>query len=511
MLSRFAQIALLVGVLTFFSACSQPSASPMEGTAPMVADPASSPLTAEPLMEEIAPCTPVPGSSVDPCDAHTPPIEIGIAQSVPYLGDEPSGVRHMLEDGLSPPAWVAHIALRGTYLPDTVRCTDSDPFRPPSYLSNEFDYEDNPSSIKCYIDVRANSYILGSGPTTLTLLLFAYIYWHDQYSPYLEEGQTAQDLVEENRQQIEADIEAAFPGREHMIFLGPPPDLSSEAWRLLGYWDVQRQEDGTVLAVHPYRDLWQSRRPDDYATYRSQLEMGLPAFTQAVTTAHQARVTEYDGRIGEDEDLPDLVTNANDLRDYYVEVGAYDEGEPAPAQPPPPCGLAVPDQANNPGLMRDCVTLLALKDTLRGTAALNWSVDTTIGRWDGVTVEDMRMPDRSLVKRVTVLDLSSRSLTGTIPAGLGELDALLDLRFANNRLTGEIPAEVGSLADLETLWLFRNQLTGDIPPELGDLANLVELYLANNSFTGCIPASLRDVAANDLDRLGLPDCADDGG
>ena len=498
MAARVAQRALPLMALAMLAACEAtatlaPSPQATATSVPILTPapvptptPTPSPYTGY-LEEEIPPCTPVPGATIDPCAVDAPPIEMGIAQGVPYLGDEPSGVRQMLEDGLSPPAWVAHIALRGTYLPDTVRCTSGDLFRPPSYLQDKFVYTANSHAIKCYINVRANSYILGSGSSTLTLLLFAYTYWPHQYTPYLEEGQTEQDLVEENRRQIEADIEAAFPGREHMIFLGPPPDLSSETWRLLGYWDVQRQEDGTVLAVHPYRDLWQSRRPDDYATYRSQLEMELPAFTQAVTAAHQARVIEYDGRIGEDEDLPDLVTNANDLRDYYVEVGAYDEGEPTPAQPPPPCGLAVPDQANNAGLMRDCMTLLALKDTLRGTAALNWSVDTTIGRWDGVIVEDMRLPDRSLVKRVTVLDLSSRSLTGTIPAGLGELDALLDLRFANNQLTGEIPTE------------------------LGDLANLVELYLANNSFTGCIPASLRGVASNDLDRLGLPDCAGGGG
>ena len=50
----------------------------------------------------------------------------------------------------------------------------------------------------------------------------------------------------------------------------------------------------------------------------------------------------------------------------------------APAQPPGPCatGAAVPDAANNPGLVADCAILLAVKDTLRGTAALNWSADT---------------------------------------------------------------------------------------------------------------------------------------
>jgi hypothetical protein len=76
---------------------------------------------------------------------------------------------------------------------------------------------------------------------------------------------------------------------------------------------------------------------------------------------------------------------------------------------PGPCARAAPDQADNPGLMRDCINLLPLEDTLRGSASLNWSVDTAITRWDGVTVADAP-------KRVTMLDLSSHSLTGTIPS-----------------------------------------------------------------------------------------------
>ena len=84
-----------------------------------------------------------------------------------------------------------------------------------------------------------------------------------------------------------------------------------------------------------------------------------------------------------------LVTDANRLREFFSDpkVGAYDHPDgPNPKQPPPPCGLAVPDQANNPGLMRDCITLLELKDTLRGTAALNWMASTTIATWEGVTL-----------------------------------------------------------------------------------------------------------------------------
>ena len=316
---------------------------------------ASTPTSApENLTQEIPPCTPAPGSAMNPCDPDAPPLDTGMAQSVPELGEDPSGLRTMLEDGLSPPAWVTHLTLRGTYLPGTVRCTAGDPFRPPAYLQDEFGDTTYQRSIKCYIDVRVNSYVLGSGPSMLTTMLLIYSYWDDE-----------RDLVEELRQQFETAISDVFPGREHIMFLGPPVDLSSETWRSLGRWDVQLREDSTVIAVHPHRDLWRRLRPDEYQTHRAALEMELPTLTQAVTTAHQARVTEYGGRIGAETNLPMLVTDANQLRQYYTEVGAYAPGAPPPAQPPPPCGLAVPNQSDNPGLMRDCMTLLAAKDTLR--------------------------------------------------------------------------------------------------------------------------------------------------
>lgn len=48
-------------------------------------------------------------------------------------------------------------------------------------------------------------------------------------------------------------------------------------------------------------------------------------------------------------------------------------------------GVAVPDPTNNPGLAADCETLLAARDTLAGTATLNWSDSTSIDSWTGLT------------------------------------------------------------------------------------------------------------------------------
>ncbi len=399
---------------------------------------------------------------------------------------------------------VSHLVVRGTYLPNTVRCTTGDLFRPQDYLARRtFGIPVDTYSFKCYIDMRVNSYILGSGPSSLSVIFFILPYVKGDYA---DENRTWQEGVEALRQVFEADFAPIYAGREHVVPLSPPHDLSSLAWRLGPRWDVQRKDDGTVIAVHPSRDLWRRLRPDDYQTHRATLEMELPAFTQAVTTAHQARVTEYEGRIGADEDLPALVTNANELRDYYTAARVPSLPDD-PAQPPPPCGLAVPDQAGNPGLMADCMTLLAAKDTLRGTATLNWGVDTPIANWDGVTVRgtpsrvaEVGLRERGLTGEVpaelgdltslTRLRLGVNQLTGTIPAQLGELSGLLLLNLSNNQLTGAIPAELGGLANLTHLTLFGNLLTGAAPTQLGSLANLQALHLSDNRLTGGIPAEL---------------------
>ena len=61
-------------------------------------------------------------------------------------------------------------------------------------------------------------------------------------------------------------------------------------------WDVERREDGTVVAIHPY-GRWLT--PDEY---RSLGEMELPALTQAVTDGPPgAYCRKRAGRIGEDE------------------------------------------------------------------------------------------------------------------------------------------------------------------------------------------------------------------
>ena len=136
---------------------------------------------------------------------------------------------------------------------------------------------------------------------------------------------------------------------------------------------------------------------------------------------------------------------------------------------------------------------------------MNWSFATSVGDWDGVTLN-------GAPQRVTRLNLhgspdpNDNRLTGEIPPELGRLSNLTELWLPYNQLSGEIPPELGGLSNLTGLWLDSNQLTGEIPPELGGLSNLTELFLYGNQLTGCIPEGLRDIGNSDLASLNLPDC-----
>ena len=579
---------------------SAPTPTPIPTPAPVSTQPPTPTPAPVYLTQEIPPCTSIPGSPVDPCETRAErdvtTHSDGLILVVPALL-----VDDLLEGDPTTPIHVTHIALRVTYLPGTVRCTTGNRHGYPSYRS--------PGGlvgallIYCYADVRVNAYVLGSGATTLTVIVGTSLYAlpgttdEDYGLDQLESRRLAYEraLVEGGRFEYDRPLEGylgpgggAAPlrfehrrnslaatgppggigGREVVLFIAPLFNTSVEAWRMRHTWDVERREDGSVVAIHPNREWMTS------AEYRSVGEWALPALTQAVTNAHQARVAANGGRIGADESLPMLETDANRLRQYFSDpkVGAYAPGAPTPTHPPPPCGLAVPDQADNPGLMRDCINLLGLKDTLRGTATLNWSVDTAITSWDGVKVSGSPVrvtslvlvsegltgtipPDLARLDGLEYLWLGYNQLTGEIPAALGGLASLKSLLFNRNRLTGAVPRELGGLSRLESLWLNENQLSGEIPASLGDLGNLRQLLLAGNrlsgaipsvlgdlsnlehlklnynqltgeipatlgrlsnlkdlllgvnQLTGCIPPALRNVDDNDLDSLGLQDCA----
>ena len=156
-------------------------------------------------------------------------------------------------------------------------------------------------------------------------------------------------------------------------------------------------------------------------------------------------------------------------------------------------GTVVPRPEEYPRLVRDCSVLLTAKDTLRGTASLNWSADIPLRQWQGIYQGylDSRASLDPATRHVTDVRVSSLGLNGSIPSLLTGLVDLRQLLLDHNALTGGIPAELGDLSGLSYLGLHRNLLTGEIPPELGNLSNLDNLRLHGNQLAGAMPSNLR--------------------
>ena len=134
------------------------------------------------------------------------------------------------------------------------------------------------------------------------------------------------------------------------------------------------------------------------------------------------------------------------------DIGEYGEPDSNP-------GLYRCDGSGPPTCARaetapDCAVLLEARDTLAGTATLNWSADVPLADWQGVTVD----------------------------------------------------GETGRVVGLE---LERTRLSGRIPPALSQLTGITNLALSSgNAYTGCIPGPLWTAETHDLTALGLMTCID---
>ena len=419
---------------------------------PTIPTPAAIPSARQPA-GDIPPCAPVEGSSVDPCEPDwSTPGGGGIS---PYRLNDDGAPNYSLGDhlgGFNDYA-VPHIVVRGTYLPNTIRCSGDFTLRWAGYIGpgSHERLEDRPM-LHCFADVRVNSYILGSGPTTFTVgILDELLDVQDRAYIEAREAVWERALVSGGYIPPFDDYVAALQGREAVLFLGPADNANVEAWQVYSEANVERRADDAVIVAHPDRN-WYSA--EDIAANPSAFEWEIPAFTTAVATAQTARTMANSGRTRPGSNFPMLVTGTDQLDQFFTGVGVTDQ-----AQPPPPCGLSVSDQLDNHALMRDCFALLPARDDLRGTGTLNWGTGTAITAWDGVTVA-------GAPKRVTKLKLENKSLTGTIPAALAGLDALNELKLAGNTLTGCIPLALRDIPshDLDTLGLLYCQ-----PPAPGGL------------------------------------------
>ncbi|PIA40880.1 hypothetical protein AQUCO_02400143v1, partial [Aquilegia coerulea] len=181
----------------------------------------------------------------------------------------------------------------------------------------------------------------------------------------------------------------------------------------------------------------------------------------------------------------------------------------------------------------DRVALLNIKLLIKdGPLGMLSSWNNTVHHcdWQGITCS-MRHRDR-----VTVLDLQSQKLEGTLSPYIGNLTFLRRISLTINNLRGEIPEEIGRLfrlqylflnnnsfngevarnltycSDLRAIDLTDNNLSGNIFYELSSFSKLKFMFLGKNNFTGNIPSALGNLSSltalslteNDLDGR-IPD------
>ncbi|KAG0626164.1 hypothetical protein M758_2G107600 [Ceratodon purpureus] len=95
---------------------------------------------------------------------------------------------------------------------------------------------------------------------------------------------------------------------------------------------------------------------------------------------------------------------------------------------------------------------------------------------------------------VVVINLTGKSLGGSLTLDLSRFSELQALNLSSNAFSGDIPSSIGGCTSLRVLNLHSNNFTGVIPPSLSLLVNLEYLDLSNNQLQGEIPESFNMLA-----------------
>ncbi|BAF08269.1 receptor-like protein kinase 5 [Oryza sativa Japonica Group] len=114
-------------------------------------------------------------------------------------------------------------------------------------------------------------------------------------------------------------------------------------------------------------------------------------------------------------------------------------------------------------------------------------LDLSMNKFSGSIPEDI-----ANLKKLRLLYLYYNNLTGPIPAGVGMMPDLTDIRLFNNKLSGPLPAELGKHSELGNFEVSNNNLSGELPDTLCFNKKLFDIVVFNNSFSGVFPTNLGD-------------------
>ncbi|MCY4475188.1 MAG: hypothetical protein OXC83_07105 [Chloroflexi bacterium] len=288
------------------------------------------------LEATVEPCSPVEGSSIDPCERrdwsynwvvqfqHPDLVKFthvtGQGRKTPYyppptlreemrLSFQPiTGQKHRLGDDQIP-----HFFARGVFRPGSTRCA--------LHESNLTFGSDGITTLSrelgCYADFEVREYLVGRGPELLTLHPPVFILHTPQDPDFYKTGERLGDLA--------SHVGETWEGSEFVVVVGLNYNNAVEVWRVNGVGDVQRREDGEIIISWGFLHLYPPNKP--FEPYLNMLEPRLDDYRTEVAPAYFAAAEEFDLN-------PVLDANLIFLRKYLEGFGIYDVDE-VEIKPPP--------------------------------------------------------------------------------------------------------------------------------------------------------------------------------
>ncbi|CAN6549400.1 unnamed protein product [Malus baccata var. baccata] len=141
------------------------------------------------------------------------------------------------------------------------------------------------------------------------------------------------------------------------------------------------------------------------------------------------------------------------------------------------------------------VAMRALKESLRVPDRMGWNGDpcapSNWDAWEGVSCQHDK---NGTVLIISGIDLGSQGLKGFISDQISLLSNLVSLNLSSNSLEGVLPSGLGQKS-LKRLDLSNNEFTGPIPQSL-TTSNLQLLLLNNNLLEGKVPEELYSIGVH---------------
>ncbi|CAA2978447.1 leucine-rich repeat receptor kinase TDR [Olea europaea subsp. europaea] len=153
----------------------------------------------------------------------------------------------------------------------------------------------------------------------------------------------------------------------------------------------------------------------------------------------------------------------------------------------------------------ELISLVSIKSSLKDplNTFKDWDLTNGFSRpgfrtvwcsWSGVKCD-------AKSKQITILDLSTRNLSGTIPSDIKFLSNLQHLNLSGNAFDGLLQSAIFELPNLKTLDISHNLFNSSFPPGISRLKFLTFLNAYSNSFTSPLPEEL--VRLQNLEYLNL--------